>query len=237
MKDVSFPFAFLAGLLSFFSPCVLPLVPVYISLITGLSIEELKGSPRISKIMGSTLAFVLGFSTIFLLIGAASSLLGSLLSQYKEYLRIAGGILSIIFGLFIAGFVRLDFLMREKRFHISKGPTGYVGAFLIGIGFAAGWIPCITPTLGTIAGVAMSHTSASYGLKLLSVYSLGFAIPFILSAFAINIFFTYTKKLYKYMRVIMIISGLVLIAFGVLLLADQIKYLTGLLPVVFPLTL
>jgi cytochrome c-type biogenesis protein len=230
MEDISFPFAFLAGLLSFFSPCVLPLVPVYISLITGLSSEELKGSPRISKIMGSTLAFVLGFSTIFLLIGAASSLLGSLLFQYKEYLRIAGGILAIIFGLFIAGFVRLDFLMREKRFNINKGPTGYVGAFLIGIGFAAGWIPCITPTLGTIAGVAMSHTSASYGLKLLSVYSLGFAIPFILSAFAINIFFTYTKKLYKYMRVIMIISGLVLIAFGIMLLTDQIRYLTGFLP-------
>jgi cytochrome c-type biogenesis protein len=230
MKDISFPFAFLAGLLSFFSPCVLPLVPVYISLITGLSIEELKGSPRISKIMSSTLAFVLGFSTIFLLIGAASSLLGSLLSQYKEYLRIAGGILSIIFGLFITGFIRLDFLMREKRFHINKGPTGYVGAFLIGIGFAAGWIPCITPTLGAIAGVAVSHTSASYGLKLLSVYSLGFAIPFILSAFAIKIFFTYTKKFYKYMRVMMIINGLVLIAFGIMLLTDRIRYLAGLFP-------
>jgi cytochrome c-type biogenesis protein len=220
MQDISYPLAFLAGIFSFMSPCVLPLVPVYISLITGLSIEELRGSPRILKIMGSTLAFVLGFSTIFLFIGAASSLIGSLLFQYKEYLRIAGGIIAIIFGLFIAGFLRLDFLMREKRFHIHKGPAGYVGAFLIGIGFAAGWIPCITPTLGTIAGVAISHGSASYGLKL----------PFILSALAVNIFFTYTRRLYKFMRVIMIISGIVLIVFGVMLLTDQVRILGRLFP-------
>lgn len=228
MKDISFSLAFVAGLLSFFSPCVLPLFPVYISLITGLSIEELKVSPKKSKIIGSTFAFVIGFSTIFILIGAASSLLGIFLFAYKEYFRIAGGILAIIFGLFIAGFIRLDFLMREKRVIINKGPIGYAGAFLVGIGLAAGWTPCIGPTLGTIGAFAMSQASATYGLKLLFVYSLGFAIPFILSAFAINAFFSFTKRLYKYMRLIMIASGLILIVFGIMLLSDKVRYFSSL---------
>ncbi len=232
MKDVSFTLAFLAGILSFLSPCVLPLVPAHVSFITGLSIDELRHSPRISKTMGNTIAFILGFSTIFISLGASSSLLGNLLLKYQDYLRIGGGILTIIFGLFIAGFIKLDFLMKEKRFHINKGPAGYLGAFFIGMSFAAGWTPCIGPILGTILIYASSQASASYGLKLLSVYSLGLAIPFMLATLAINVFFTYTRKIHKFMRAIAIISGLILIAFGIMLLTNKMGQLSALFPVI-----
>ncbi|MEW6116699.1 MAG: cytochrome c biogenesis protein CcdA [Nitrospirota bacterium] len=230
MKDVSFPLAFLAGVLSFLSPCVLPLVPAYVSFITGLSIDELKSRPKISKTMGNTIAFIFGFSTIFIALGASSSLIGGLFLKYQEYLRIGGGILTIIFGLFIAGFIKMDFLMRERRFHISEGPAGYVGAFLIGMSFAAGWTPCIGPILGTILIYASSQASAAYGLKLLSVYSLGLAIPFILATLAINAFFTYTRRIHKFMRVIMVVSGLILILFGIMLLTNKMGQLAALFP-------
>jgi cytochrome c-type biogenesis protein len=230
MNDVSFPLAFLAGVLSFLSPCVLPLVPAYVSFITGLSMEELRAGPRISKAMTSTLAFILGFSTIFVALGASSSLLGSFFLQYQDYLRIGGGILTIIFGLFIAGFVNLNFLMRERRFHISKGPTGYLGAFLIGMSFAAGWTPCIGPILGTILIYAGSQASASYGFKLLSVYSLGLAVPFIISTLAINLFFAYTRRIQKFMKAIMVVSGMILIIFGIMLLTNKIGMLAQMFP-------
>ncbi len=230
MKDISFPLAFLAGVLSFLSPCVLPLVPAYVSFITGLSLDELKAAPRLSKTMGSTIAFVLGFSTIFVSLGASSSLIGSFLIKYQDYLRIIGGILTIIFGLFIAGIVKLDFLMRERRFHIDKGPAGYVGAFLIGMSFAAGWTPCIGPILGTILIYASSQASATYGLKLLSVYSLGLAVPFILATLAINVFLGYTRKIHRFMKGIMLVSGLILIIFGIMLLTNRIGQLSGLFP-------
>jgi cytochrome c-type biogenesis protein len=230
MSDVSFPLAFLAGVLSFLSPCVLPLVPAYVSFITGLSMEELKAGPRLSKALTNTLAFVLGFSTIFIALGASSSLLGGLFLKYQDYLRIGGGVLTIVFGLFIAGFINLNFLMRERRFHISKGPTGYLGAFLIGMSFAAGWTPCIGPILGTILIYAGSQASASYGLKLLSVYSLGLAVPFIISTLAINLFFNYTRRIQKFMRAIMVVSGMILIAFGVMLLTNRIGMLAEWFP-------
>jgi cytochrome c-type biogenesis protein len=234
MKDISFTLAFLAGLFSFLSPCVLPLVPAYVSFITGLSLDDLRHygttSKVLTKAMPNTFAFVLGFSTIFISLGASSSLLGSLLFKYQDYLRIAGGILTIIFGFFIAGFLKLDFLMREKRFHISKGPTGYISAFLIGMSFAAGWTPCIGPILGTILIYASSQASALYGLKLLTVYSLGLAIPFILSTLAINVFFSYTRRIHKFMKVISVLSGLILIIFGIMLLTDRISQLSTLFP-------
>lgn len=234
MKDISFALAFAAGFLSFLSPCVLPLVPAYVSFITGVSLNELRHSQGKSKLivrtMPNTIAFVLGFSTIFISLGASSSFLGSFLLDYQDYLRIFGGILTIIFGLFIAGFIKFDFLMRDKRFHISSSPTGIIGAFLIGMSFAAGWTPCIGPILGSILIYASSQASASYGLKLLATYSLGLAVPFILSTLVINVFFTYTRKIHRFMRFVMITSGLVLIAFGVMLLTDQIGRLTAIFP-------
>jgi cytochrome c-type biogenesis protein len=234
MKDVSFSLAFVAGIFSFLSPCVLPLVPAYVSYITGVSLDELRNSSNLSKIIGkvmpNTIAFILGFSTIFISLGASSSLLGNLLIEYQDYIRIGGGILTIIFGLFIAGFLKLDLFMKEKRLHLSKGPTGYIGAFLIGISFAAGWTPCIGPILGTILIYASTQASATYGLQLLTIYSLGLAIPFILSTLAINIFFSYTRRIHKFMRAVTIFSGLILIIFGIMLLSDRVSQLATLFP-------
>jgi cytochrome c-type biogenesis protein len=145
-------------------------------------------------------------------------------------IRIVGGILVIIFGIFIAGFLKLDFLMKDKKFRLGGKPAGYVGTFLVGMTFAAGWSPCIGPILGAILVYAGSKGSMLYGLKLLSVYSLGLAVPFFLSAIAINAFLSYSKKLLRYMRVVMIISGLVLIVFGIMLLTDQVRVLSQLFP-------
>jgi cytochrome c-type biogenesis protein len=230
MNDISFPLAFLAGVLSFLSPCVLPLVPAYVSLISGLSFEELQHKRDWTRGLGGTITFGLGFTTVFIAMGASSSLLGALLLKYQDYIRIGGGILVIIFGIFTAGFIKLDFLMKEKRFDFSSHPAGYAGSFLIGMGFAAGWTPCIGPILGTILIYAGSHASASYGIALLSVYSLGLAVPFILSTLAINILLTFIKRMQVLMRVLTIVSGLVLIAFGIILLSNSLGWFAGFFP-------
>lgn len=234
MNNVSYPFAFFAGILSFLSPCVLPLIPSYVSFITGISFEDLTRSIDKKRItfltITNSIAFISGFSTVFIFLGVSSSAIGSLLFQYLDVIRTIGGILVIIFGLFIAGFLKLDFLMKDKKIRLSGKPAGYVGTFLVGMTFAAGWSPCVGPMLGTILLFAGSKGSMFYGFKLLTVYSLGLAVPFFLSAVAINSFLSYSKKLVRYMRVIMIISGLVLIVFGIMLLTDQVRILSNLFP-------
>ncbi|MEW6571536.1 MAG: cytochrome c biogenesis protein CcdA [Nitrospirota bacterium] len=234
MEDVTYPLAFLAGILSFLSPCVLPLVPSYVSFITGLSFEDLTSGPNRKRIryltIANSLAFIAGFSLVFISLGISSSAAGQFLFEYLDEIRIIGGILVIIFGLFIAGFLKLGFLLKDKRIHLKGKPAGYIGTFLVGMTFSAGWSPCIGPILGAILLHAGSKGSALYGLKLLTVYSLGLAIPFFLSAYAINTFLGYLPKFARYMRIIMIISGLLLIVFGVMLLTDQIRVLGTLIP-------
>jgi len=234
VKDISYPLAFLSGIFSFLSPCVLPLIPSYVSFITGISFEELTGKVDKKKIryltITNSVAFIAGFSAVFVALGASSSAIGSLLFNYIDLIRIIGGILVIILGLFIAGFLKLDFLMKDKKLHIAGKPSGYIGTFFVGMTFAAGWSPCIGPILGTILLYAGSKGSAFYGLKLLAAYSLGLAVPFFLSALALNNFLSYSKKLIRYMRVIMIISGLILIVFGIMLLTNQIRNLAVLFP-------
>jgi len=234
MKDVSLPLAFLAGFLSFLSPCVLPLVPSYVSFITGISFEDLTGGADKKRIryltITNSLSFIFGFSAVFMALGASSSAIGRILFEYQEWIRIIGGILIIVFGLFVAGFLKMDFLMRDRKMQLSGKPMGYAGTFLVGMTFAAGWTPCIGPILGTILLYASTQGSALSGIKLLAVYSLGLALPFFISSLAINSFLSYSRNLMKYMRVIMIISGLLLILFGIMLLTNRVRELTSLMP-------
>ena len=186
MKEVSFPLAFLAGVLSFLSPCVLPLVPSYVSFITGISFEDLREGADRKKIhfltITNSLTFIAGFSTVFIALGASSSAVGRFFFEYQDWIRINGGVLVIFFGLFVSGVIRMDFLTRERKFHMTGKPAGYIGSFFVGMTFAAAWTPCIGPILGTILLYASSQGSAAYGFKLLAVYSLGLALPFFLSS-------------------------------------------------------
>src|SRR5512135_2104730 len=234
MKDVSFPLAFLAGVLSFLSPCVLPLVPSYVSFITGISFEDLREGADRKKIhfltITNSLTFIAGFSTVFIALGASSSAVGKFFFEYQDWIRIIGGVLVIFFGLFVSGVIRLDFLTRERKFHMTGKPAGYIGSFFVGMTFAAAWTPCIGPILGTILLYASSQGSASYGFRLLAVYSLGLAVPFFLSSLMFNSFLSYTVRIRRYMRVIMALSGLLLIVFGVLLLTNNVRFLTTFFP-------
>ncbi len=234
MKDISIPMAFLAGILSFLSPCVLPLLPSYVSFITGISFEQLTSEKDRKRVRFLTItnsfAFVAGFSAVFISLGASSSFFGQILYKYREWIRIGGGILVIIFGLFISGIIRLDLFLKEKRLHLHGKPAGYLGSFLVGMTFAAAWSPCIGPILGTILLYAASEGSTTYGLKLLSVYSLGLALPFFLSSLALNTFLSYSKVLYRFMKVIMLLSGLLLIIFGIMLLSNKVREISRLFP-------
>ncbi|MHB8881262.1 MAG: cytochrome c biogenesis CcdA family protein [Thermodesulfovibrionales bacterium] len=234
MQSISFPLAFFAGVLSFLSPCVLPLVPSYISFITGVSFDELRSGGDSKKIrfltITNSLAFIAGFSTIFIALGASSSAIGNFLFRYQDWIRIIGGLLVIFFGLSVSGIIKLDFLTREMKFHVSGKPMGYVGSFFVGMTFAAAWTPCIGPILGSILLYASTQGSAVYGFKLLAVYSLGLAVPFFLSSLMFNSFLSYSGVIKKYMRYIMMLSGLLLIVFGVLMLTNNVRLLTGLFP-------
>lgn len=234
MNEVSYPLAFLAGVLSFLSPCVMPLVPSYVSFITGISFEDLTDSTDKKRIrfltMTNSLAFIFGFSAIFISLGASSSFIGQFLFQYQDTIRIVGGIIIIIFGLFVMGFIKLDFLTQEKKMHLSGRPSGYAGAFVIGMTFAAGWTPCIGPILGSILLVASTKGSTIAGMQMLAIYSLGLAIPFFISSLAFNSFLSYSKKIQRYMRAIMIASGVLLILFGIMLLANKVSQLTKFFP-------
>jgi cytochrome c-type biogenesis protein len=234
MKDISIPMAFLAGLLSFLSPCVLPLLPSYVSFITGVSFEQLTSDRDRKRVrlltVTNSLAFIAGFSAVFISLGASSSFFGQLFYRYQEWMRIGGGILVIIFGLFISGLAKFDFLLREKRFHLRGKPAGYLGSFIVGMTFAAAWSPCIGPILGTILLYAASEGSTSYGLKLLSVYSLGLALPFFVSSLALNTFLSYSKILYRFMRIIMFVSGLLLVLFGIMLLSNKVREISRFFP-------
>lgn len=230
-QEVTFTAAFIFGLLSFASPCVLPLIPSYLSYITGLSFEDLTGDrdrERIRKITVINSAFfILGFSSIFVLLGASSSFLGRFLFEYKDVIRKFGGILIIIFGLYVAGVIKLGFLSREKKVHLEEKPVGYLGSFLVGVTFAAGWTPCVGPILGTILLYASQSGSVGYGILLLSVYSIGLGLPFFLSSLALNTFLSYFKKIQRYLKFINLISGILLIIAGILIFTNYLQTISG----------
>ncbi|HXY61576.1 MAG TPA: cytochrome c biogenesis protein CcdA [Nitrospirota bacterium] len=217
------------GVISFASPCIMPLIPSYVSYITGISYDELVSRESRKKHMQITLlhslVFVAGFSIIFVLLGATASLAGSILSQYLNVIRIAGGILIIIMGVFVMDVINIPFLQREAKLQIKTRPAGYVGTLLVGMVFGAGWTPCTGPFLGSVLTLAMTSETLGRGMALLMLYSLGLGIPFILSAIAISAFLSSFNKLKKHFKTIKIVSGIILIIMGVLLLMDKMTIL------------
>jgi len=233
MSEMGYITAFLGGLLSFLSPCVLPLIPSYVSFITGMSFEDFKTGDK-AKVRKITLinssAFVCGFSTVFILLGVFSSVVGKFMAVYYDHIRIIGGSIIILLGLYVMGILKLDFLSYEKRVHLHSKPKGHFGSYIVGLTFGAGWTPCIGPILGSILLIASTTGSAMQGFWLLLVYSLGLAIPFMITALAINTFLSHFTAIQKYMKLIMILSGLLLIAFGVIMLTDNLPMLLSIAP-------
>ena len=228
-EDVTYSVALLYGLLSFFSPCVLPLIPSYFCFITGLSLDELTEAPKAAirrKIMLSTLAFVLGFSLVFIILGASASYVGGLLSAHKNLIRITGGALIIIFGMHLTGILRIPAFQYEKRLHIRQKPLHIMGTFLVGMAFGAGWTPCIGPILGALLVLAQEKETVGQGVRLLCIYSAGLALPFLLLSIGINYLLVFTRKANKVLRYANPVAGILLILTGILLVTDKLRLLS-----------
>lgn len=221
--------AFLGGMLSFLSPCVLPLVPSYLSFVTGMGMEELEtgaADVRRTALLHSFL-FVVGFSLVFMAMGASASYVGQLFRQYQVWIARIGGVLVIFFGLHLLGVTPLDWLNRERRVRMQRKPVGYAGTVLVGVAFGAGWTPCIGPVLGGILTMAATQERLAQGVSLLGVYSAGLAIPFMLSAMALTRFLEAFDRMKGYIRYVEWASGALLILVGLLLLSGQFAVLAG----------
>ncbi|VAX28900.1 Cytochrome c-type biogenesis protein CcdA (DsbD analog) [hydrothermal vent metagenome] len=228
--NISFMIAFSAGLLSFISPCVLPLVPSYVSYITGLSLEELTSSKDKRRMRAlaikNSLVFILGFSTIFTLLGASTTFVGQFFLQNQAFIRQIGGVLIIFFGLYIMGLFKFSILARDTRLHFKTRPAGYLGSYFIGVAFGAGWTPCVGPILGSILVYASTSGSVLTGVELLAVYSLGLGLPLLLASVGIQYFLFYFKKTAKYMGWISRTSGAFLVIVGVMIFTNSLARLT-----------
>jgi cytochrome c-type biogenesis protein len=219
--------AFGAGLLSFLSPCVLPLIPSYVTFITGLSLEDVQKSRRAALV--HSLLFILGFTLIFLALGATATALGQLLSYQRVWISRVGGVLIIVFGLYMLGVFNVALFSRERRVHIADKPVGYLGTLLVGIAFGAGWTPCIGPILGSILTYAASSADMARGIWLLLAYSLGLAVPFLLSAIAVERFLDFFTRMKRQMGWITRTSGILMIAIGILMITDYFTVLATVL--------
>jgi len=227
---VEIPTAILAGLLSFVSPCVLPLIPGYLSFISGVSLEDLtdknKTRSHLSKVIINTVFFVLGFSLVFVLLGATATKLGSLLQDNLPIFNKIAGVLVFVFGLHLAGIFRIKTLNYEKRFHTRKKKMGVIGSMVIGIAFAFGWTPCIGPILGTILTLAAQQGSVGNGIILLLFYSAGLGVPFILTALLFNYLIGAFGFIKRHFRAVEIISGGLLMAVGVLIFFNLLQIIS-----------
>lgn len=229
-EAISYQAALIAGLLSFFSPCILPLIPAYFTFITGLSLDELtRQSTRATrqKVIISTFAYVCGFSFVFILMGASASYMGGLAAEYNWIIRYAGGAIVLVFGLHLLGVINIKKLDFEKRIHMSEKPFHIMGTFAIGMAFGAGWSPCIGPMLGSILILAGSQDTVLKGIVLLSIYSAGLALPFILISFFVTRLVEIMKKAKKTLFYVNKVSGALLIILGVLLITDKFRLLAA----------
>jgi cytochrome c-type biogenesis protein len=230
MDNVSLISAFVAGIASFISPCVLPLVPGYISFISGVSLERLREdqTERTRRnVMITSLIFIAGFSTVFILLGASATYAGRFLLQNKILFNRIAGVLIIIFGLHVAGLFQIKFLNYEKRLKVGQKPVGVISSFLIGLAFAAGWTPCIGPILATILIVASNQQTSVQGVLLLGCYSLGLGIPFFLTAVALNSFFNVFSWIKRHYRQIEYASGGLLVVLGIMVMTNQFTRLAS----------
>jgi cytochrome c-type biogenesis protein len=233
IPQISLIAAFSAGFLSFVSPCVLPLVPSYISYITGLSVEQLMDASERVKfkkaIVLNSLLLIAGFSSVFIAFGASASFLGQMLITYQDHIRRIGGILIIVFGLYLLGILNLKFLKMEYRYQFRNRPAGYMGSFLIGVAFAAGWTPCVGPVLGSILLYASTTDSLLNGIVLLTFYSLGLGLPLFLTALGVDRFLSYFKEVRAYLWVVSTVSGVLLVIVGVMIYANSLTMITSFL--------
>jgi cytochrome c-type biogenesis protein len=228
----SFTLAFVAGLLSFLSPCVLPLIPSYVGFLTGLTLEEL--DRRRGTALLHALWFVAGFSAIFIALGATASALGVLLLHAQVWIGRVGGVVVILFGLYLFGVLRPGFLARERKLHLSRKPLGYLGSAFVGVTFGAAWTPCIGPILGAILTLAAAQASVGHGAALLTAYALGLALPFVATALALDRFLAWFQRFRPHLAWVERIAGALLILLGLLLLTDRFtllaSWLQGLTP-------
>lgn len=243
-ENVTILAAFGAGLLSFISPCVLPLIPGYLSYVSGLSLDEMRGgavpvaaggaavatAPAAAarrQVVLASLAFILGFSLVFVALGASASALGQFLTARLRILsRIAGAIV-IIFGLHTMGVLRIEWLYQEKRVHTTKQPAGLLGAALVGTAFAFGWTPCLGPILAGILAVAATQDTVGDGVRLLAAYSLGLGVPFLATALAIDRFFAAFAKIRRHYHKIELASGALLVVIGLLIFTNKFTIIAG----------
>jgi cytochrome c-type biogenesis protein len=226
VDTVALPIAFLAGVLSFLSPCVLPLVPSYVSFISGLSLDEL--GERRWVAFTHAIFFVSGFTLIFLALGATATALGRFLQYNQVWLERFGGALIVVFGLYLLGVFRWGALARERRVHLQNKPVGYLGSVLVGLAFGAGWTPCIGPILGSIlAYTSAQTTNLTQGMLLLLTYSLGLALPFLLAALAVERFIGWFKRFSRLLPLTTKIAGGILVAVGLLLLSGYFTLLAN----------
>jgi len=230
MESVSLVAAFTAGLVSFLSPCVLPLVPGYISMISGASVDQLKSSDNeevLRRVLGHSLLFILGFSVVFISLGASATWIGQALLSRMTILYKIAGIVIIIFGLHLTGILKIGMLYRDARFHSAGKPATATGAFLIGLAFAFGWTPCIGPILAVILGMAASQETVWQGVFLLSFYSAGLAVPFLLTSLGVNRFMRFYQRFRAHLHQVEVFSGIVLIVLGAMIFSNQFTRLAG----------
>ncbi len=236
MENVSILTAFVFGIISFISPCVLPIVPGYLSFISGSTLDEMVNSARtvlVRKVTTNSLLFVLGFSVIFIALGASATVVGQFLLGKLDLFSKIAGIIIVVFGLHMVGLFRIRFLNYEKKFHTQR-KIGPLGSFVAGLAFAFGWTPCIGPVLAGILAIAAQQDSIGKGILLLTVYSLGLGIPFLLTSLSINAFLAFFRKFNRYIRWVEITGGVLLIVVGILIMTNNLTVLSGYFSKWFP---
>jgi len=231
MSEVNAFVAFAAGVFSFLSPCVLPLIPSYLSFVSGVSVEEMRGAQAAARVRTrvvlNSAAFILGFSLVFVSLGASASLLGGLFLGYRNFIRLMGGAFVVLVGLYLVGLFKIAALERYLQFNLKDKPAGYLGSVLVGITFAVAWTPCVGPVLGAVLALAGASGEVGRGIFLLSSYAAGLALPFFLSALAVNSFFQFSQRFRRYIHAVHVMGGVLLIIVGVLLITDYMTFLNA----------